>query len=198
MKFNGSYADTGGKIANTGNAGGNQAHNNLQPYLVVNFIIKANHTTEVPETAQVKDTYSESSTDTYSCNYVNEALNGSGKYSHFYKFPTNTIVNSSNSPEHSFTISNVGRPIYMIITGDWNPDNTSWMQLILYKDDIEISRIVAQSSANSHNNPFSLAYLDTNITGNHIYKYKFVIGSGSGSLTESGATEAPNICVFEI
>lgn len=40
LKFNGSYADTGGKTQNTGNAGGGQAHNNLQPSGVGNYIIK--------------------------------------------------------------------------------------------------------------------------------------------------------------
>lgn len=54
------------------NAGGGQAHNNLQPYLVVNYIIKVSQTTSTQ--AQVVDGYSESTTDAYSANYVNNVV----------------------------------------------------------------------------------------------------------------------------
>lgn len=47
----------------TGNSG------NLQPYIVLNYIIKATKVT--PTQAQVVNTYSESTQDTYSCDYVN-------------------------------------------------------------------------------------------------------------------------------
>lgn len=50
--------------AGTGNSG------NLQPYIVVNFIIKATSTT--PITANVVNEESQSTTDTYSCDYVNQ------------------------------------------------------------------------------------------------------------------------------
>ena len=49
--------------------GGSQAHNNLQPYIVINYIIKASQT--APVQAQIVDGYSESTTDGYSANYVN-------------------------------------------------------------------------------------------------------------------------------
>ena len=51
----------------TGNSG------NLQPYLVVNYIIKATQTT--PTFASVVNTNSNSTTDSYSCDYVNNAIN---------------------------------------------------------------------------------------------------------------------------
>ena len=57
------------------NAGGGQAHNNLQPYQVVNYIIKVSQTTATQ--AQVVDGYSASTTDSYSCNYVNELIKSS-------------------------------------------------------------------------------------------------------------------------
>lgn len=54
----------------TFSTGGGQAHNIMQPYIVLNYIIKV---LDAPATtqAQVVDGYSTSSRDSYSCNYVN-------------------------------------------------------------------------------------------------------------------------------
>ena len=54
--------------------GGGQAHNNLQPYQVVCYIIKANQSAGL--VANVSTTKTSSATDTYSCNYINGILNG--------------------------------------------------------------------------------------------------------------------------
>ena len=45
--------------------------NKLQPYIVLNYIIKANKISEVPTTATVQNVSSDSATDTYSCDYIN-------------------------------------------------------------------------------------------------------------------------------
>ena len=50
----------------TGNSG------NLQPYIVLNYIIKTNKISQVPTTAEVQNTYSTSQDDTYSCDYINK------------------------------------------------------------------------------------------------------------------------------
>lgn len=66
--ISGDFSDAS-KIQNTG---GGQAHNNLQPYIVLNYIIKVKgSTTPAPETAEIVNSYTESGTDTYSCNYIN-------------------------------------------------------------------------------------------------------------------------------
>lgn len=68
------YNSTGGGlgVATMNSTGGNQSHNNLQPYLVVNYIIKAMNTT--PIQAQIMSSYSTSVSDGYSCDYINNQL----------------------------------------------------------------------------------------------------------------------------
>ena len=55
--------------------------NKLQPYIVLNYIIKANKISEVPTTAEVQNTYSTSQDDTYSCDYINNKFAGHENYS---------------------------------------------------------------------------------------------------------------------
>lgn len=61
-----------GENNSTRNTGGGQPHNNLQPYIVTNYIIKAFQSSGV--VAQVSNTKSDSTTDTYSCDYINEKV----------------------------------------------------------------------------------------------------------------------------
>ena len=53
------------------NTGGDGAHNNLQPYIVINYIIKISPTSSVPATGQIVNTIDASSGNAYSTNFLN-------------------------------------------------------------------------------------------------------------------------------
>lgn len=62
-----------GTPVRTESTGGNQPHNNIQPYGVANYIIKyTNSHSIIPSSAQVLNNESHSTTDTYSCEYINQ------------------------------------------------------------------------------------------------------------------------------
>ena len=71
-QFNNNQVNTGdvNGAATVNGAPSTSTAGNLQPYLVVNYIIKATNTT--PTMASVVNAHSTSTTDTYSCDYVNE------------------------------------------------------------------------------------------------------------------------------
>lgn len=98
-----SSLDTGGTATNnalvTFNNGGNdEAHNNLQPYQVHTKIIKAFQSAGV--VSAVSNTYSDSTTNTYSCQYINE---------HSTENPTPRIATASLSA--NITLTNVDVPL---------------------------------------------------------------------------------------
>jgi microcystin-dependent protein len=70
-------------VSNTKNTGGDQPHNNLQPYIVQYWIIKAKNTT--PTMASIVNTKNNSTTDGYSCDWINKHP------STIYKFKTGSI-----------------------------------------------------------------------------------------------------------
>lgn len=121
-----------------------------------------------------------------------------GNYA-FYKFPAGTTVSSSSSPTKEVTITTKGRPIFVSITGDNNPDSeTAWMYIYLYRDGVQLCCQICESHASSHNIPFALNYLDIIEAGTHTYKVTFSLGNGTINLAENGALQAPNFVVFEI
>lgn len=70
----GKYTNWSGVTGTSINAISSKEASNLQPYIVVNYIIKATKTT--PIQAEVVNTFSNSTKDAYSCDYSNKAFGG--------------------------------------------------------------------------------------------------------------------------
>lgn len=84
--------------AQTGTTGGGEPHNNLQPYIVLNYIIKVLDAPAIQ--AQVVNGYSTSSRDSYSCNYVNN------KVKKIYSADEKVVGKFFGKPLYSKTIIN--------------------------------------------------------------------------------------------
>lgn len=91
------YIMRGGYTASgTYNIGGSGvAHNNLQPYGVINWIIKATNTT--PTMASVVNATNNSTTDAYSCDYSNEHYGGVVLYENSNGAITNITLSESTN-----------------------------------------------------------------------------------------------------
>lgn len=105
---NGSSSTTlsGGSTFGIKNTGGSQAHNNLQPYITQNYIIKAKKSTTALDLGYITDSYSDSTTDAYSASYINNLLenvsdvqiNGTSILANgIANLLTNTAYNSSSN-----------------------------------------------------------------------------------------------------
>lgn len=84
----------------TTETGGDQAHNNLQPYAVVKHIIKAKNT--VPTMASMVNSYSNSTTNGYSCDYINEHFTGKVLYENA-SGTSDTIVLDNNESAANYS-----------------------------------------------------------------------------------------------
>ena len=110
----------------TDSTGGGQAHNNLQPYVVSNYIIKAANVSQLPDEAEVVDGYSTSTTDAYSANYINNMILNA-------VYPVGSIYMSVNSTSPAtlfggkWVAISQGRTLVGVGTGtDINGDSMTW------------------------------------------------------------------------
>jgi microcystin-dependent protein len=110
----------------TTNRGGGYAHNNIQPTVVSNFIIKAANVSQLPDEAEVVDGYSTSTTDAYSANYVNNMILNA-------VYPVGSIYMSVNSTSPATLFGGTwvaisqGRTLVGVGTGtDINGDSMTW------------------------------------------------------------------------
>lgn len=113
----------GNSVSNTG---GGYAHNNIQPTVVSNFIIKASNVSQLPDEAEVVDGYSTSTTDAYSANYINNMILNA-------VYPVGSIYMSINSTSPATLFGgrweaiSQGRTLVGVGTGtDINGDTMTW------------------------------------------------------------------------
>lgn len=104
-------AGTAGSSGNiqweSSSVGGDQAHNNLQPYTVTKYLIKYRDMANA--IAEVHDSYNESISDVYSTSYINRVLNGTNDLLNLI-YPVGSIYMSVN---------NVSPAVF--IGGTWEP-----------------------------------------------------------------------------
>ena len=88
-----------GNVSASGNAGSKTGYpyktsedSSLQPYIVLNYIIKVGEETPVTDTASIINGYSESETDGYSANYINNNFETKG-----------TLLWTNPNPDNSFS-----------------------------------------------------------------------------------------------
>ena len=108
--------NTGVTTGSTSSAGTGDS-GNLQPYIVLNYIIKAKDTT--PVMASITDNYSTSTQDGYSCNYVNIELNKKQKLVNYSTNETDTGIKWEDN-----------KTIYRKVVKTTTPSSTnSWVSI---------------------------------------------------------------------
>ena len=88
----GSGVDLNTEMNSAGNA---QPMNIMNPYMVFNYIIKTHKTSTAPENSEVKTVETDSTSDVYCCNYINNKLN------------TKTVLWENPNPTSDFDSQNI-------------------------------------------------------------------------------------------
>jgi hypothetical protein len=112
-----------------------------------------------------------------------------------------TITNGTSGTIASCTITSVGKPIFVNLTGDINPiGGASWCYVYIYRNGGQIGKyIIAESTASSANVPFALSVIDVPGAGNHTYTgYVTVNGASPIIFGETGNGQAPTILAIEL
>lgn len=155
--------------------GGGQPHNNMPPYLVINYIIKAKQTT-----AQLKSTDSkilnnttESTDDAYSCDYINQRLFGIVLFENSAGDNTGSIIlNDSITKYPEVKID------YVIAVGDYITHESKRVS-------ITSGHVIELSSVIAHSATIQLVH-----TGRYLFKDKAVTRVVE---TRSRITSAANV-----
>lgn len=171
----------GGDEAPINDTGGGQPHNNLQPYIVQNYIIKVKMGSSLE--GQVIDMYSQSTTDAYSCNYVN-------KYEGVVLYNNTSGTNASFILDDSLANYNFIEIYYRNSDNIYNsiridsPNNKTFTTAVWYVSS-NGNNLKATRWSGSNTNITRIASFESSIDGvpnynaNNVYVYK-VIGYKTG------------------
>ena len=158
----------GSGIAGTSNPediGGGQAHNNIQPSLVLKYYIKTFRSASL--TADVKNAKTTSTKDTYSCDYTNEILNGFN----FYLDSNSVIIEPKVD-------------VYALVEASWGIWGFSGAEIGLKISTPEGATLV--DFFTTHTNGHDTEAVPVTAVGKYILpaggKYRFGVGASIGSL----------------
>lgn len=111
-----------------------------------------------------------------------------------------TVNTSTPTAVCSVSITTLGKPVLLIVSGDRNPaadGNWHWGQF--YRDSTGIGKqTIGQMSFASHNQPFSQSFVDTPAAGTYTYSFRVWFGQGSITYGETGDIQAPTIIAMEL
>ena len=191
------YAGATGAISNTGTGDSG----NLQPYQVVNYIIKVSMT--IPTSAQIVDGFSESSTDGYSCAYVNDKIVNVGTEVDS-SFKVN-FINSKNLFNGNSTLGYVEYNGTIIANSGWTSSqsyvpvkpNTTYIiyginmgARLLYCEYDDNQTMTGSRTETTPNTPIT--------TGNDTYYIRFSTNTGTATnmvVQEGSSISTPSIYV---
>jgi hypothetical protein len=114
---------------------------------------------------------------------------------------TAVTINSGSGTIASCSITSVGKPILINLTGDINPvGGPSWCYLYIYRNGSPIGKfIIAESPGASTNIPFALSTIDIPGAGTHTYTgYTTIGGANPIQFGETGNSQAPTILAIEL
>lgn len=111
-----------------------------------------------------------------------------------------TVNTSTPTAVCSVTITTIGKPVLLLVSGDRNPavdGNWHWGQF--YRDSTAIGKqTIGQMSFASHNQPFAQCMIDTPAAGTYSYQFRVWFGQGSITYGETGDAQAPTIIAMEL
>lgn len=205
------YAEAGGQTkyttgygsarVNTGitsDVAGSGTSGNLQPYAVINWIIKASQTTAT--FASVVNESNNSTTDTYSCDYVNDKIYSInekvGGNIHTYETTPQNITGSDETIWNLQTdMTTTGKPLLIAFSitctnsGDGSPNFQIWC------DNTKLEQVVDSYPATEHLCSHTFVF-DNISAGSHTIK---IVGSrGNASSLSIRQYHEKSMCIHEL
>jgi hypothetical protein len=97
----------------------------------------------------------------------------------------------------SGSITTMGNPVQIMVTGDANPVNvSSWTRLQIYRNETAIGNIVQVENSSNLNVPYCVNVIDTASAGTYTYSMRTV--SGISGLFDFGESTGPTLTAVEL